>query len=415
MVISMVVNLSSLYGKDAAEQRERYEKLAAIFDEEFGAHEPLTFYSAPGRSEIGGNHTDHNHGKVLAAAVNLDVIAAVQKTDNGVIRLKSVGYPMDTVDTASLEPRPEERERSQGLIRGICARCKALGFAVGGFDAVTVSRVLKGSGLSSSAAFEVLVVTIISHLYNDGKIDPVTAAQISKFAENEFFGKPSGLLDQMAASVGGFTTMDFGDPQNPIIEKIDFDLDSYGYALCVVDTGGNHADLTGEYAAVPTEMKSIARLMGAEVLRDVDENEFFARIPELRRAAGDRAVLRAIHFFSDNHRVEGEVAALKRGDFDAFCALVIASGRSSATDLQNVFATVNPAEQGLSLALALIERILGGRGAYRVHGGGFAGTVQAYVPLDMLAQFRAQIEQVFGENACYVLSVRSAGGTKVLL
>lgn len=331
------------------------------------------------------------------------------------IRLKSAGYPMDTVDTADLAVKEEEKERSAALIRGVCARLSALGYKVGGFDAVTASRVLKGSGLSSSAAFEVLVVTILSHLYNDDAIDPVEAAQVSKYAENVYFGKPSGLLDQMAASVGGFTTMDFADPAAPKIEKIDFDLGKFGYALCVVDTGGNHADLTGEYAAVPAEMKAVAAELGASVLREVDEEKFYAAIPSLRKTVGDRAILRAIHFFRDNRIVDEEVSALKSGDFEAFKQLVIASGRSSATNLQNVFAVVNPQEQGLSLALALIERLLEGRGAYRVHGGGFAGTVQAYVPLDMLAEFRKEIEAVFGAGACYVLSIRSAGGTKVTL
>ncbi|MEE0310947.1 MAG: galactokinase, partial [Oscillospiraceae bacterium] len=308
-----------------------------------------------------------------------------------------------------------EKERSASLIRGVCARLKALGYEVGGFDAVTTSRVLKGSGLSSSAAFEVLVVTILSHLYNDDAIDPVEAAQISKFAENVYFGKPSGLLDQMAASVGGFTTMDFKDLSAPKIEKIDFDLDRYGYALCVVDTGGNHADLTGEYAAIPAEMKRVAKALGGEVLREVSEEEFYKKIPELRKEVGDRAILRAIHFFDDNRVVDKEVAALKAGDFETFKQCVIASGYSSAMNLQNVFAVVNPQEQGLSLALALIAKILGGKGAYRVHGGGFAGTVQAYVPLDMLDAFKAEMQSVFGEKSCYVLSVRSAGGTKVTI
>ena len=411
----MIQDFKTLYGAEADAQRARYAALDTAFAEEFGAADALEYFSAPGRTEIGGNHTDHNHGKVLAAAVNLDVIAAVKKTDNGVIRLKSAGYPMDTVDTADLAVKEEEKERSAALIRGVCARLSALGYKVGGFDAVTASRVLKGSGLSSSAAFEVLVVTILSHLYNDDAIDPVEAAQVSKYAENVYFGKPSGLLDQMAASVGGFTTMDFADPTAPKIEKIDFDLGKFGYALCVVDTGGIHADLTGEYAAVPAEMKAVAAELGASVLREVDEEKFYAAIPSLRKTVGDRAILRAIHFFRDNRIVDEEVSALKSGDFEAFKQLVIASGRSSATNLQNVFAVVNPQEQGLSLALALIERLLEGRGAYRVHGGGFAGTVQAYVPLDMLAEFRKEIESVFGAGACYMLSIRSAGGTKVTL
>lgn len=411
----MITNIKTLYGADSAEQRARYDELAAYFAEEFSAAENLEFFSAPGRTEVGGNHTDHNNGRVLAAAVNLDVIAAVRKTDDGKISLKSVGYPMDVVDTSDLEVKENEKEKSASLIRGVCARLKELGYEVGGFEAVTTSRVLKGSGLSSSAAFEILVVTILSHLYNNDSVTPVDAAKISKFAENVYFGKPSGLLDQMAASVGGFTTIDFADPEVPQIEKIDFDLNSYGYALCVVDTGGNHADLTGEYAAVPQEMKSVAAEFGKSVLREVDEAEFMKKIPQLREKVGDRAVLRAIHFFDDNRGVEKEVAALKSRDFDTFKELVIASGRSSATHLQNVFAIVNPNEQGVSLALALAEKLLAGKGAYRVHGGGFAGTIQAYVPFDMLEQFRTEMEAVFGEGACYVLSIRSVGGTKVEL
>ena len=391
----MVIDLKTLYGAEATEQKKRYEELSAYFAEEFGDANALSYFSAPGRTEVGGNHTDHNNGKVLAAAVNLDVIAAVKKTENGVIRLKSVGFPMDTVDTADLNVQEAEKERSASLIRGVCARLKALGYEVGGF--------------------EVLVVTILSHLYNDDAIDPVEAAQISKFAENVYFGKPSGLLDQMAASVGGFTTMDFKDLSAPKIEKIDFDLDRYGYALCVVDTGGNHADLTGEYAAIPAEMKRVAKALGGEVLREVSEEEFYKKIPELRKEVGDRAILRAIHFFDDNRVVDQEVAALKSGDFETFKQCVIASGHSSAMNLQNVFAVVNPQEQGLSLALALMAKILGGKGAYRVHGGGFAGTVQAYVPLDMLDAFKAEMQSVFGEKSCYVLSVRSAGGTKVTI
>lgn len=409
----MITDIKTLYGSDYAEQEVRYKELAAYFAEEFSEAEQLEFFSAPGRTEVGGNHTDHNNGKVLAAAVNLDVIAAVRKTDNGIISLKSVGYPIDIVDTADLAVQENEKEKSASLIRGVCARLNELGYKVGGFEAVTTSRVLKGSGLSSSAAFEVLVVTILNHLYNEDKIDPVETAQISKFAENVYFGKPSGLLDQMAASVGGFTTMDFADTSAPKIEKIDFDLNRYGYALCVVDTGGNHADLTGEYAAVPAEMKSVAAEFGKSVLREVDEAEFMKKLPELRGKVSDRAILRAIHFYDDNRGVDKEVAALKAGDFESFKQLVIASGRSSATHLQNVFAVVNPAEQGVTLALAVIEKLLDGKGAYRVHGGGFAGTVQAYVPLDMLEGFKKEIEAVFGEGACYVLSVRSAGGTKV--
>ena len=304
-------------------------------------------------------------------------------------------------------------EKAASLIRGVCARCRELGYTVGGFNAYTATQVLKGSGLSSSAAFEVVIVTAISHLFNNGAIDAVTAAQIAQYAENVYFGKPSGLMDQTASSVGGFTAIDFHDPKKPVLEKVDFDLAKYNHALCIVDTGGNHADLTGDYAAIPVEMKSVARLLGAEVLRDADEGEFWNRLGELRQKVGDRAVLRAMHFFSDNRTAKEEAALLKAGDFDGFKEKIIASGRSSATRLQNVFACSNPSEQGLSLALAVSEKLLAGKGAWRVHGGGFAGTIQAFVPVEMLEEYRSAMEAVFGEGTCHVLSIRSAGGVQV--
>ena len=322
---------------------------------------------------------------------------------------------MDDIDISDLDMKEEEKDTSAALLRGICARCVQLGYKVGGFEAYTITRVLKGSGLSSSAAFEVLVVTIISHLYNDDAIDPVTVAKIAQYAENVYFGKPSGLLDQTASSVGGFTAIDFKDPENILIEKVNFDVTAHGYALCVVDTGGNHADLTNEYALVPKEMKEVAAFFGKEFLRDVDEQEFYDKIGEVRKQTGDRAVLRAMHFFDDDRLAAQEAQALRAGDFDSFKEMVIASGRSSFQRLQNVFATINPQEQGLSLALALTEKLLAGEGAWRVHGGGFAGTIQAYVPLARLDEYRAAMEKVFGKGACYVLSVRQAGGTKVEL
>lgn len=279
----------------------------------------------------------------------------------------------------------------------------------------TTSNVLKGSGLSSSAAFEVLVVTILNHFYNDDKIDPVTVAQIAQYAENVYFGKPSGLMDQTASSVGGFTAIDFNDPKKPVLEKIEFNLSNYGHKLCIVDTRGSHADLTNEYAAVPVEMKSVAEFFGKSVLREVDEIEFYKSIPALREKLGDRAVLRAIHFFDENRRAKEEADKLKEKDFDAFRALVKDSGNSSLMKLQNVFASSDPGHQGLTLALALTERLLKDRGAYRVHGGGFAGTIQAYVPDDLLDEYKTMIESVFGEGTCYVLNIRTAGGTKITL
>lgn len=412
----MKIQFDELYKDELQAQKTRYEKLKKDFKEFFGYEGDMEYFSAPGRSEIGGNHTDHQKGRVLAAAVNLDIIAAAVKTGNNTITLKSLEYAKyDKVDITDLEAKPEEREKSSAVIRGICAKCKELGYKIGGFDCFTVSSVLKGSGLSSSAAFEILVVTVISHLFNDGNIDPVEAAQIAQYAENVYFGKPSGLLDQSASSVAGFTAIDFADTKNPVFEKIDFDLHKYGYNLCVVDTGGSHADLTHEYAAIPVEMKKVANFFGKEVLREVDESEFMSKIKEVREKAGDRAVLRAIHFFDDNRVAELEKEALKKGDFETFKTLVIQSGLSSATHLQNVFASSNPTEQGLSLALALSQKILIGKGAYRVHGGGFAGTIQAYVPDALLEEYKEKMESVFGKNSCYVLSVRSAGGTKVIL
>ncbi len=410
----MVVTFEELYQGSVEAQKARYETITAGYEECYGKAQELSYFSAPGRTEVGGNHTDHNHGCVLAAAVNLDIVAAAAKNDDNVVRLKSLEYPgMDVIDLNDLAPQEKEMEKAASLIRGVCARCRELGYTVGGFNAYTATQVLKGSGLSSSAAFEVVIVTAISHLFNDGAIDAVTAAQIAQYAENVYFGKPSGLMDQTASSVGGFTAIDFHDPKKPVLEKVDFDLAKYNHALCIVDTGGNHADLTGDYAAIPVEMKSVARLLGAEVLRDADEGEFWNRLGELRQKVGDRAVLRAMHFFSDNRTAQEEAALLKAGDFDGFKEKIIASGRSSATRLQNVFACSNPSEQGLSLALAVSEKLLAGKGAWRVHGGGFAGTIQAFVPVEMLEEYRSAMEAVFGEGTCHVLSIRSAGGVQV--
>ena len=411
----MKAGVKHLYGAGWEQEKARYEEIRAGFETFFGDSQGARFFSAPGRTEIGGNHTDHNHGRVLAAAINLDVVGMAKPNGLEVIRLKSVEYDrVDEVDITSLAPNQSDYG-SRSLIRGICARCKELGYEIGGFDCFTKTRVLKGSGLSSSAAFEILVVTIISHLYNDGKIDPVEAAKIAQYAENVYFGKPSGLLDQMAASMGSVTAMDFADPSKPIVENVDFDLNAYGHALCVVDTGGNHADLTPDYAAVPQEMKAVAKYFGKEFLRDVDEREFYSSLVELRKATNDRAVLRAMHFYDDDRLAHEEAEALKRGDFEGFLKMVNASGRSSQTLLQNVYSPAHPEEQGISLALTLSEFYLQGRGACRVHGGGFAGTIQAYVPFDLLDSYRDGMESVFGKGSCYVLTVRSCGGVKVEL
>ncbi len=409
----MVTNIKDLYGGAWQEQAERYEKIREGFAETFGDAEGAVFFSAPGRTEIGGNHTDHNHGHVLAAAIDLDIVGMARKAEGNTAWLRSLEYPrMDQVELSQLDPR-RENSGSQAVIRGVCARCKELGYRIGGFQCYTQTRVLKGSGLSSSAAFEILVVTVISHLFNDGIIDPVEAAKIAQYAENVYFGKPSGLLDQMAASVGSVTAMDFGDPEKPVIRKVEFDLNAYKHALCVVDTGGNHADLTHEYAAIPQEMKAVAAQFGKSCLREVDEKEFYGSLKSLRAALGDRAVLRAMHFFDDDRLAREEARALENGSFEDFLKMVNESGRSSYQRLQNVFACSAPREQGISLALAVSQRLLQGRGACRVHGGGFAGTIQAYVPLDLLDGYRQGIEKVFGQGSCYALTVRGCGGVKV--
>lgn len=410
----MEIGYQELYQNEAEAQLARYSEIQKGFEEYFGSSGGAEWFSAPGRTEIGGNHTDHNHGRVLTAAVNLDIVGLAKKTGGNVIRLKSGEYPrVDRVELTDLEPRKKE-SGSQEIIRGICAKCLELGYKVGGFDCFTLSRVMKGSGLSSSAAFEILVVTIISHLFNDGKIDPVTAAIIAQYAENVYFGKPSGLLDQMASSVGGFTSIDFKEPTNPVIRQVNYDFASCGHVLCVVDTGGNHSDLTEEYAAIPKEMKAVAAFFGKEFLREVDERDFYGNLRELRKAVGDRAILRAMHFFDDDRLAVKEADALEAGDFDAFKQMIHTSGQSSFKWLQNAFPVTAPAEQGITLALAVSEFLLGEDGAYRVHGGGFAGTIQAFVPLEKLKEYRASMENIFGEGACHVLTVRQAGGTKVI-
>ena len=401
-----------LYGADQiAAQRERYVDAVNGFVATFG--EPageLSLFSAPGRTEIGGNHTDHNHGRVLAGSVNLDVIAVVALSSEARIRVQSKGYPMDTISLEELAVNPQEFNRSSSLIRGIAARFSELSLHIGGFDAYTTSNVLKGSGLSSSAAFEVLIGVIMSHLFNDGAVSPVEIAKVAQYAENVYFGKPSGLMDQMASAVGNIITIDFESTENPKIEKVDFDFAKTGHALCIVDVGGNHADLTHEYAAVPGEMKAIAASMGVSYLRETSFEALLPRIPELRREHGDRAVLRAIHFFKDDARVVEEVNALKNGDFDTFKKLVIESGNSSFEYLQNVYAACAVNEQGMSLALALAQHVLSGKGAWRVHGGGFGGTTQNFVPENLLDSFRGTIEAVFGAGSCHVLHIRPYGG-----
>lgn len=394
-------------------QRARYLALVDTFAELYAPDREIRLFSAPGRSEIGGNHTDHNHGRVLAAGINLDAVAAAAKNSEQIVRVKSAGYAMDVVDLRDLSVQQAEVGHSPALVRGVCQGFLNCGYQIGGFDAATVSDVLSGSGLSSSAAYEVLVGTILNYLYNDGKVDAVTIAKIAQYAENTYFGKPCGLMDQMACSVGSFVTIDFADPANPEIEEVPFDFAACGHALCIVDTKGSHSDLTEDYAAIREEMEQVAQVFGKKVLREVSEAEFYAQIPSLRAKVGDRAILRAMHFYADNARVLREVDALRAGDFEAFKQQILESGDSSYKYNQNVFSVKKPHEQPVALALALSQRILEGCGAWRVHGGGFAGTIQAFVPYGKLDEYRAVMESVFGEGACYVLSIRPVGGTEI--
>ena len=374
---------------------------------------PNRYFSAPGRTEIGGNHTDHQRGRVLAGAVNLDTVAAVRTNGTDTIRIQSKGYPLCEVNVTELEPKENEINSTPALIRGVAARFTQLGCKVGGFDAYCESTVLPGSGLSSSAAYEVLIGTIINGLFFDGKISQPEIAMIGQYAENVFFGKPGGLMDQMASAVGNLVTIDFFDKENPVIEPVNFDFASCGHALCIIDSGADHADLTDEYAAIPGEIKAVAAFFGKDVLTQIEEDEFYANIPALRIACGDRAVMRAIHFYQENARVPHQVAALKEGNFEKFLALVKQSGYSSYMYLQNVIPAGYKAHQDVAVALALCEHYLAGRGAYRVHGGGFAGTVQAFVPLDILDDFVAGMDSVLGQGACHVLSIRPQGGVEM--
>ncbi len=394
-------------------QYERYVGLAEDFAKLFGNDREARLFSAPGRTEVGGNHTDHNHGRVLAASINLDAIAIASKNDENIVRVKSRGYNMDVCDITDLSIKDDEKGHSPALVRGMCAGFKKYGYEIGGFDACTMSSVLSGSGLSSSAAYEVLVGTMLNYLYNDGKVDAITIAKIAQYAENVYFDKPCGLMDQMACSVGGFVTIDFNNPAEPIVNEVKFDFASSGHSLCIVDTKGSHSDLTDDYAAIRSEMESVASVFGKNVLREVDEEEFKKNIPAVRQKVGDRAVLRAMHFFADNARVLREVDALKKGNFEEFKAYILESGDSSYKYNQNVFSTKKPLEQPVSLALALSESVLKGKGAWRVHGGGFAGTIQAFVPNELLADYKNAMESVFGEDSCYVLIIRPVGGVEV--
>ena len=400
-------------------QRERYARAADAFLVKYGDGQ-VSLYSVGGRSEISGNHTDHNHGRVIAASVNLDILAVAKPTDGGVIRIQSEGFPEDVVEPSAVDA-PDEAKffSSAAIIAGMEKAFLNGGYRIGGFDAYTTSNVLKGSGISSSAAFEVMVGNILNYLYNDGKVSNVEIAKMAQYAENVYFGKPCGLMDQTACAVGGFITIDFADPTSPVIEKMDFDLTAAGYRLCIVNTGGNHANLNDDYASVPAEMKSVAAALGAKVLRDTNREALDALLAKdgaaVREKLGDRAILRAYHFFAENERVAAQVDALRQGDTAGFLAGVVASGNSSFKFLQNVYTTKNVQEQGLSLALCLTEEFLRGTtGVCRVHGGGFAGTIQAFVPCSLTAAYAEKMDAVFGPGACHILAVRKNGACRII-
>ncbi len=407
--------LSSVYSAPA-EQQKRILSAVDSFEELFGSDREVCLLSVPGRSEILGNHTDHNRGKVLAGAIDRDIIAVVSKNETGKINLKSEGYDKDTVDLSLVEDKNAyPKYSSASLILGIAKGFMLSGFDFGGFDGYATSDVLRGSGISSSAAFEVMIGNIFNHLYNGARVENTEIAKISQYAENEYFGKPCGLMDQMACAVGGFVYMDFEKPKSPIVNPISFSLADAGYYLCIVNTGGNHADLNEDYASVPMEMKRVAAIMGKEVLRGLDEADIIAKAADIRKTAGDRALLRAVHFLRENKRVEAAKAALIGGKTEKFFENVIASGKSSFEYLQNVYTTKNVKEQGLSLALLLTEGFIGEEGgAFRVHGGGFAGTVQAYIKRESVGEYTALMESVFGKGAVMRLEIRPLGACKLL-
>lgn len=408
--------LSSLYGKEnVGAAHERYLCAIDSFTERFGERE-ISIFTVAGRSELSGNHTDHNRGCVVAASISLDIIAVAAPTNDGIVCIKSEGFGEDTVNICQYTDCCEDKfGSSESIIAGMCAGFKMNGHKVGGFVAYFTSNVLKGSGMSSSAAFEDMVGTIESHLYNDGKVDNVEIAKLAQFAENKFFGKPCGLMDQVACAYGGTVAIDFADTCNPVITPVPFDFTAAGYNLCIISTGGNHADLTDDYASIPYEMKAVAAHLGASVLREVEESDVIAAIPALREKLGDRAILRALHFIDENKRVKAQAKALLEGDIETFFQNVRASGRSSFCYLQNVYTTKNVHEQGLSLALCLAEKLLDHKSeAWRVHGGGFAGTIQAFVKNENVAAFKTAMDAVFGEGACMVLNIRPVGAAKVI-
>ena len=405
--------LASLYCCAPAETASEAARYAAVLDgleKTFGSHAEAGLYSAPGRTEIGGNHTDHQHGRVLAGSVNIDMIAAAAPNDKNQLRVQSEGYDLCVIDLNDLEARKEEENTTASLLRGECAAFTQRGAKLAGLDIYISSNVPKGSGVSSSAAFEVLIGVILNDCFMTEKVSPIAIAQIGQWAENVYFGKPCGLMDQMASSVGNIITIDFASPAKPVVEPVAVDFSKAGLALCILDSGADHADLTDEYAAIPAECRAVAAVCGGEVLRDVPFETFLAKLPECRRQCGDRAVLRAFHVYADNDRVAKQVAALHDGDFGTFLSLVNESGCSSWEYLQNVIPAGYKEQQEVGVTIAAAKHLLGDKGAVRVHGGGFAGTVQAFVPVEMLDEFKAGMEAILGEGRCHVLSIRPEGG-----
>ena len=410
--------LAALYALDGAQNsldraRGRACRMVQSLMDTFSPAENAALFSGPGRTEIGGNHTDHQHGRVLCGSVDMDMLACAAPNGKNIIRIQSEGYPALEIGLDDLSVREEEKNTSAALVRGVAARVRELGFTLAGFDACVTSTVLSGSGLSSSAAYETLVGNIFNHFCCEDKLDPVTIAKIGQYAENVYFGKPCGLMDQMGSSVGGAVFIDFNDPANPVVERVDYDFTRSGHALCIVDTASSHGDLTDDYADITKEMGAVAAHFGRTVLRDVPLEDFHAAVPALRQECGDRAVLRAMHFYSDDRRAVQEAGALKKGNFEAFLNMVNASGLSSSLCLQNTWSIHDPKQQAIPLALTVGEHLLDGMGAIRVHGGGFAGTIQAWVPEEYLPVFKNGIEELFGPGKCHVLHIRPIGGCVV--
>ncbi len=406
---------SNLYA-DIPSETERFIAAIDSFVELYGEDGDIAIFSVPGRSEILGNHTDHNRGCVLAGAIDRDIIAVASKNNENVIKFKSEGYEPTLINLCEIDnPDNFENYTSDALIAGLAKGFKNSSCNIGGYNAYATTEVLKGSGISSSAAFEVMIGNIFNYLYNEGKVSNVEIAKLSQFAENEYFGKPCGLMDQMACAVGGFVYIDFEDPKNPIVDPIDFSLTKAGYSLCIVNTGGNHADLNDDYASVPYEMKAVAKYFGRDVLRGLTEEDIISKIADMRETIGDRAIMRALHFIRENERVGNAAKALKASDMDAFLNAVIDSGSSSFKYLQNVFTTVNVKEQGLSLALALTEGYLSKMGgcAWRVHGGGFAGTIQVFIKNEYVDGYISLMNSVFGEDSAMNLKIRPVGACKL--